>query len=218
METTKQPLLAFHGQQEIKDKYLARLQAHYNADEIIKGKYWEDGKGCAVGCTVHSSRHKDYEHELGIPMALARLEDRIFEGLPNADAKEFPIQFLTAINVGSELSLVWRKLMIYILIDETYGVIHLVKDLKIKKNIQNVADLFVESLTQNISKERWLVAKKAAAADAAYSAADAAYSAAYAAGGAADDAAYADAYADGARYTYYKNISKKLIEILKQTK
>lgn len=45
-------LIAFHGKQSIKDKLLAQLQAHYEADEIIKGIYWENGKGCAVGCTV----------------------------------------------------------------------------------------------------------------------------------------------------------------------
>jgi hypothetical protein len=45
-------LIAFHNDQKIKDKYLARVEAHRKADEIIKGKYWENGKGCAVGCTL----------------------------------------------------------------------------------------------------------------------------------------------------------------------
>jgi hypothetical protein len=31
-------LLAFHGKQEIKDQYIARLEEHYKADEIIKGQ------------------------------------------------------------------------------------------------------------------------------------------------------------------------------------
>ena len=39
-------LLAFHNDPEIKAKYVARVKAHAEADEIIKGKYWEDGKGC----------------------------------------------------------------------------------------------------------------------------------------------------------------------------
>ena len=40
-------LLAFHNDQKIKDKYIARVKAHQEADEIIKGKYWKNGKGCA---------------------------------------------------------------------------------------------------------------------------------------------------------------------------
>lgn len=37
---------AFHNKQKIKDLYLKRLKDHYDADEIIKGTYWENGKGC----------------------------------------------------------------------------------------------------------------------------------------------------------------------------
>lgn len=54
-------LLSFHGKQEIKDQYIERIKAHAIADEIVKGQYWEDGKGCAVGCTIHGSNHLDYE-------------------------------------------------------------------------------------------------------------------------------------------------------------
>lgn len=95
---------AFHNDPAIKAKYLARVQAHAQADEIIHGVYWQDGKGCALGCTVHSSMHSAYETELGIPQAIARLEDVIFEGLENGEAKRFPDQFLRAIPVGADLS------------------------------------------------------------------------------------------------------------------
>ncbi len=40
---------AFKGKKEIKKKYLDRVIAHRKADEIVKGAYWENGKGCAVG-------------------------------------------------------------------------------------------------------------------------------------------------------------------------
>jgi hypothetical protein len=41
-------LRAFHGDPAIKATYLARVHAHAAADEIVQGKYWEGGKGCAV--------------------------------------------------------------------------------------------------------------------------------------------------------------------------
>jgi len=96
-------LLSFHNDQAIKDKYVDRVKAHQKADEIIKGSYWEEGKGCGVGCTIHSSDHKAYQTELGIPTWLAHLEDEIFESLATEDAKFFPLQFLESIPVGVDL-------------------------------------------------------------------------------------------------------------------
>jgi hypothetical protein len=80
-------MLSYHSDPAVKAKYLARVEGHAAADEIIKGRYWEAGKGCAVGCTIHGGSHEDFELELGIPQMLAWLEDVIFEGLPNRLAK-----------------------------------------------------------------------------------------------------------------------------------
>ena len=124
-------LIAYHNDQANKDAIIQQLVEHRDADQIIKGRYWEHGKGCAVGCTVHSSNHMDYEKLFGIPVALARLEDTIFEGLPNDVAKEWPIRFMTAIQPGKDLSLVSWKFLHWILTDETVnpGISHpLVKD------------------------------------------------------------------------------------------
>ena len=49
-ETKK--LRAFRNDPKLKAKYLERVMAHEKADEIIQGIYWQDGKGCAVGCTL----------------------------------------------------------------------------------------------------------------------------------------------------------------------
>ena len=211
---------AFHNDEKIKAKYITRLKAHYDADEIVKGVYWEHGKGCAVGCTIHSSSHAAYETELGIPAALARLEDSIFEGLPNADAKEFPLRFLNAINVGADLSLVTDKFLHWLLVDGEHGVIKYVKN---KKIMRDVADLYTRKITSDAgSRQEWCYADYADAADAyvadayadAASAADAADAAAYA-------AAYADA-ADGAAYaartTARSTQAEKLIDLLTQAK
>ena len=106
---------AFHNDMKIKEKYLDRVLAHQKADEIIHGIYWENGKGCAVGCTIHSGNHKYYEKELGIPEWLARLEDTLFEGLQNGRAKAWPAQFLEAIKPGVDLEQVKKPFTIFIL-------------------------------------------------------------------------------------------------------
>lgn len=108
-------LLAFHNKNRIKESYLTRVRAHESADEIIKGTYWEHGKGCAVGCTIEGNDHSRYEKELGLPEWLAHLEDVIFEGLTNGEAKTFPARFLEAIPVGADLSLVKPKFLYWLL-------------------------------------------------------------------------------------------------------
>lgn len=115
---------AFHSDPKIKDYYLQRVRSHAAADEIAKGQYVGKGKNgkpqmCAVGCTIHGSDHSAYERELGIPQILARLEDRIFENLPEDLMKTWPDRFLSAITVGTDLSKVWPKFAIFLLIDPT---------------------------------------------------------------------------------------------------
>jgi len=192
----------FHNDQKIKDKYVKRLKAHYDADEIIKGAYWENGKGCAVGCTLHSDDHKAYETELGIPESLARLKDSIFEALPHQEAKQFPLDFLNAVNVGSDLSGVTDKFVHWLLVDPEHGVIKFTKN---KKVVQDVADLYQRKINgETVERSEWQeVARAARTADYASVARDAAYTAynaAYAYVARAD--VYDAACAADAAYTY----------------
>jgi hypothetical protein len=124
-------MIAYRNDLALKEKILAQLQAHHDADEIVKGQYWENGKGCAVGCTIHSGNHAEYERRFGIPQMLARLEDSIFEGLPNGNAKAWPMRFMGAIKPGSDLSRIGWQFMHWLLTDETVnpGINHpLVRD------------------------------------------------------------------------------------------
>src|ERR1700677_5366688 len=102
-------MIAYHGDPKIKADIIAQLGMHRRADQITKGRYWDGGKGCAVGCTIHSGNHAEYEPRFGIPSLLAGLEDCIFEGLPNDLAMEWPMRFMAAIPVGVDLDLVWPR-------------------------------------------------------------------------------------------------------------
>jgi hypothetical protein len=222
-------LVAFHGKQETKTKFLERVRAHREADELIKGIYWEKGKGCAVGCTVHSDDHGAYEKQLGIPRVLARLEDGLFEALPNGDAMLWPERFLSAIQPGADLSLIWPRFAVWMLVDEKWGVLQFALTEKSKTSIQAVADGYksvIEGGTADwpqaaaaadaaAAAGRW--AADAAAADAAgrwAAAADAAAAAAAAAARwAAADAAARWAAADAAA-RWRSAQADKLIELL----
>jgi hypothetical protein len=195
--TVKTKLIAFHGKQSIKDEYLARVRAHKTADQIIHGTYWQNGKGCAVGCTVHSNNHLAYEDELGIPRILARLEDGIFENLKSPRDIEWPEQFLDAVPVGADLSNVWPQFAVWMLIDKQWGVLQFAKTDRTKESIIAIAKFYQEG---KFAKKEYYdeIAKIRAAAADAYAAAAAAADAAYAAADAAYDAAAADADADDA--------------------
>src|SRR4051812_3973992 len=105
-------MLSYKNDSKLKEMFVSEIEEHRKADQIIKGTYGEgsngDWKGCAVGCSIHSlnrklhksyatNDHSVYETELGIPEWLARLEDTIFEGLPQEDAVLWPTQFAEAV-------------------------------------------------------------------------------------------------------------------------
>lgn len=112
---------AYHNDPQIKADILAQLAAHREADQLVKGQYWRDGKGCAVGCTIHSNNHAEYETQFGIPQMLARLEDCIFDGLPNEQAMVWPERFMGAIVPGSDLSRVGWQFLHWLLTESGIG-------------------------------------------------------------------------------------------------
>jgi hypothetical protein len=215
-------LIAYHNDAAIKTAIMAQLARHREADELVKGQYWEDGKGCAIGCTLYSSNHLEYQVRFGIPVILARLEDRIFEGLPNGHSKAWPERFMGAIRPGSDLAMVWPRFALWLLTEELPQ--RTVKYPRCTAALADVATLYREFVETGKSPtiERWIAARKTAyaAAAAAYAAAaaDAAYAAAAAADAADDDAAYAAAaaaaYAAAARDQCYIRMADKLIELL----
>lgn len=223
---------AFHGDPKIKKKYLDRLRAHAKADEIIKGVYWENGKGCAVGCTIHSGNHSDYEKKLGIPAWLALVEDKIFEGLPQEKAKTWPLVFLSAISVGANLEQVKAPFLIFIL-QSVLDKFNHEKFPKVKKRVLDVIALYENKETdpKKIAAVRakaataaaeaakaeaaWATAEAATATAAAGAAAWAATAWAMAWAAAASEAATAAAGAAGAEY---EKFADKLLELLKRMK
>jgi len=103
--------LAFHNDPALAEQVRAQVDAHTAADEIVQGKYWENGKGCFIGCLAHSDSADKVQALTGFPLMLTRIAENIFEGLDNATAKGFPQAVIAAPPVGADLSLVpWQFL------------------------------------------------------------------------------------------------------------
>ena len=222
-------LLTFHGDPSIKAKYLEQIIAHEKADEIVKGKYWENGKGCAVGCIIHGGDHAKFEPLFGIPEWMARLIDTLFEGLPNEDAKKFPRRFWEAIPENKNLESVKWKFCSFILKENIKGVLSLDIEEGLKKKVGAAIRNVLAVHTEAIKTGKWSESAARSAGSAAESAAwsagsarSAAESAAWSAGSAALSARSAGSAAwsagSAAESAAYNRYADELIRIMEEMK
>ncbi|MBX9670484.1 MAG: hypothetical protein K2X93_22980, partial [Candidatus Obscuribacterales bacterium] len=189
------PLLAYHGEQKIKTKYVNRVQRHRRADDIIHGTYWANGKGCAVGCTIHSENHGAYESELGIPAWVAHLEDYLFEQMKNGEAQKWPERLLKAIPVGAcNWDEIEHEYHHWLLVDPEDGVLQYAANAttpelrtQIEQSINTVADLHNRRVPRDAEE---FAAARSAAWSAESAAESAARSAAWSAAWSAESAAW----------------------------
>lgn len=69
------------------------VAAHIKADALVRGNYWSwggtdvGGRGCFIGCLTHSSDPAPAFERFGLPVAVLRIAENIFEALPADDAR-----------------------------------------------------------------------------------------------------------------------------------
>jgi len=162
----------------------AEVAAHINADALVRGAYWKPisnavgGYGCFISCLTHSSDPTPAFERFGLPVAVLRIAESIFEALPDSEGMAFFAALPDAVGRdGKDLSRVhWG---------------FLAAELRVMPQTtdaaQAVIDPVIDGLDLLFSGQQWPDAR-AAAADA-YAATDAA--AAYTTDAAADAAATA---------------------------
>lgn len=204
---------AYLNDESLKSKTVAAMKADVKTEALRQGHYWNGKNGCFVGCVIRGNSHLDFELKLGVPRLLARLADRIFEGLTYKDAKKFSVDFLNAIPVGADLNAVWDKFAHFMLVDKEHGLIRFAKKATTKKSIQDIANLYQRKINgEKIDANQWIKLRGAAAAvvvAAAVAVADVA-AAVDAAAAAAD---VADAV-DAARSRHYVTLAAQLVKLL----
>lgn len=184
-------MLSFHNDATIKAKYIARVEAHRIADEIVQGEgFKRNGKvrACAIGCTLDAYDHSRYPVELGLPEWFAHLEDRIHENVPLERAKLWPGQVLDAIPIGVNIELVKDQLAI-LRLERLLPALIANKE-PYARECENALRGVIAFLQQRLGGEFANDAAYSAAYSTAYSAAEAAYSTAYSAAYSARSAAY----------------------------
>ena len=182
----------------------AEVAAHIKADALVRGSYWKPsknavgGQGCFISCLTHSSDPTPASTQFGLPVAVLRIAENIFEALPDHEGKAFFAALPDAVGRdGRDLSrVVWAFLAAELrALPQTTDA------------AQAVIDPVIDGMDLIFSGQQWPDAASCAAdahayaADAAALAADAA---ADAAALAADAAAYAaDAHAYAVAYAAY---------------
>jgi hypothetical protein len=116
---------AYQGMPGVKLHFLRKAEFHEWTDAFEKGVYWdgEARKGCAVGCWSEDpyGGHAALSKAMGVPEALLRLADGLFEALPDGDFQRWPRQFASAIEPGADLGSVWALFLQWLLFDPGWG-------------------------------------------------------------------------------------------------
>jgi len=172
----------------------AEVAAHIRADALVRGSYWKPsenavgGQGCFISCLTHSSDPTPAFERFGLPVAVLRIAENIYEDLPDDEGTAFFAALPDAVGRdGKDLSRVqWGFLAAELrAMPQTTAA------------AQAVIDPVIDGMDLLFSGQQWTTAYAAEAAEAAKAAAEAAKAAAYAAKAAkaAAEAAKAAAYA-----------------------
>ena len=88
------------------------VAAHIAADQVVQGHYWDNERGCFIGCLTHSGNALAVTEKYGMPLPLVDITESVFEGLPEEEAVQFFADIPDAIGAdGKDLSLVhWQFL------------------------------------------------------------------------------------------------------------
>ena len=168
----------------------AEVAAHIEADALIRGQYWGDGKGCFIGCLTHSDDPAPAFERFGLPVAVLRIAENIFEALPDDEGRAFFAALPDAVERdGKDLSRVhWA---------------FLAAELRalppVSQGVQDVIEPVIAGMDALASGGDWPLHAANAAAHAAYAATYAAH-AANAAAHAANAAAHAAHAANAAAH------------------
>lgn len=162
---------SFRGDNQLKLKLVIKLGALERRGQIVQGEYgqYKNGRfeGCGIGSVIFAlnaitgsqweySDHSIFESVLGIPHVLASVYDKLFEGLPAENAKKFPVQFINAIPVGEDLSLIMPRFLLSIIADCR----HYLDDKERAVVIKCQKLLIQQSLGNTVSKSRWAAMAK----------------------------------------------------------
>ena len=156
-----------------KKKFLAEAKRHRKADRFIQGQWIEEGKdekgmhrGSFFTCMMQTDEDilSSAVDQMKLPAWLIHVSEKIFEGLPKEEAKEFPVQLLEAIPVKADMTQVWKDWNYAILMDEERGQYkYCGGNQQCEDAVKQCAELFrADTTSEAAARSAWSAAESAA--------------------------------------------------------
>lgn len=103
--------------EDVKAQHVMLATLHAEADRLRSGSYGNDrtGIGCSVGCHamdygLRLDDHAGLARQIGWPLWLVYLQDKIFEGLPETDRGAWHVALTEAVPVGIDLTKAYHRI------------------------------------------------------------------------------------------------------------
>jgi len=95
--------------------HIERMKDHIEADELVRGTGFEDGKGCFIGCTFDRYDHEHAALSTGVPEWLWYLADELHENMSRSvDRGDMALKLLHGFEKCEDFDALERAIHIYI--------------------------------------------------------------------------------------------------------
>ena len=155
--------------------HIERMEIHIEADELVRGLGFEDGKGCFIGCTFDRYDHEHAALSTGVPEWLWYLADGLHESMSRSvDRGDMALKLLHGFEKCEDFDALERAIHIYIQRQNIERVTALEIDAALKSEVLAAIDAVISchEAALPVDAPEWAAAE--AAAEAARSAAEAA--------------------------------------------
>ena len=147
--------------------HIERMKAHIEADELVCGTGFEDGKGCFIGCTFDRYDHEHAALSTGVPEWLWYLADELHESMSRSvDRGDMALKLLHGFEKCEDFDALERAIHIYIQRQNIERVTALEIDAALKSEVLAAIDAVISchEAALPVGAPEWAAARSAAEA------------------------------------------------------
>ena len=146
--------------------HIERMETHIEADELVCGTGFEDGKGCFIGCTFDRYDHEYAALSTGVPEWLWYLADELHESMSRSvDRGDMALKLLHGFEKCEDFDALERAIHIYIQRQNIERVTALEIDAALKSEVLAAIDAVISchEAALPVDAPDWAAARSAAA-------------------------------------------------------
>lgn len=159
----------FYGKESLKKDLIQKVIEHQKADEFIRGNWLgsktDTGnfKGCFYGCMTQSETNTlaVASKEFGLPLWYVHVTEKIYEGLPDGQWLEFPLQAIEVLPIDLDMNSVRSAFNVKMLQDQLR---FCNGNIQVENAIKDCIELFkvpFNEITESAARSAWSAARSA---------------------------------------------------------